>query len=486
MIGRSKKILLLFPVLITLILFALGVRGNDLDLTMISILFLFVCILAYALMCGRKLIIFPAFLICFFTFVLGEWGTNFLIGEPWGTEFNNAIKMHVLVCVYLSILAIFAGAAIGNLKSNKNQKEFDFKKYQEDNKKFEGAIKGLLYATLVFSAIQIASQAYVVITKGYIALYRGEGANVPYMVQKLASCSNFLFFSYIAILPEKKKAKAPIFIYTIINVLSILGGVRGDAVKTVILVFAYCLFRNSTDEEKWVKKKHIIALCIATPVAIVLLSLYNFWRSGVSAHYYGFWDEFINFFTTQGGSIKIIGYEKQLHNLMPQTNISYTFGPIISWYEHGFLGKIISIFTGQNFIKYGGNTIGAALYGNNLGATITYMVMPHNYFAGVGMGTQYIAELYSDFGYTGVILFNLFLGWIITKSRFVYFKRWFWNAITIGVVYFLFGIGRDFATTFAAYYVSVLNWITVALVYGLCRVKFGKTGEKNNENTVDL
>lgn len=485
--GSSKKVLLIFPVLITLVLFALGVNGKDVDLTMISVLSLFACTLAYSLMCGKKLIIFPAFMICFFTFVLGEWGINFLFGEPWGTKFSREIVMHVLVCIYLSILAILAGAAIGNIKSNKNQKEFDFKQYQEENKKFEGTIKALLYFTLVFSAIQYAVQAYVVITRGYIALYAGESISVPYMVQKLSDCSNFLFFSYIAILPDKKKAKRPIFIYTAINVLSILGGVRGNAVKTIILVFAYCIFRNSTDDEKWVKKKHIIAVCIAAPIAIVLLSLYNFWRSGVSAEYYGFWTEFINFFTTQGGSIQIIGYEKQLHNVLPKTNVSYSFGPIIAWYKHGFIGNIISMFTGQDFVKYSGNTIGEAMYGNNLGATITYLVMPHNYLSGIGLGTQYIAELYSDFGYLGVVLFNLFLGWFITKSRFVYFKKWFWNATTIGVVYFLFGIGREFATAFAASYVSVLNWSTVALIYALSRVKFNKKhGDLRDENTVGV
>jgi len=252
------------------------------------------------------------------------------------------------------------------------------------------------------------------------------------------------------------------------------------------MVFAYCLFRNTTDEEKWVKKKHIIVLCIAAPISIVLLSLWNFWRSGMTAHYYGFWNEFINFFTTQGGSIKIIGYEKQLHNLLPDTNISYTFGPIINWYKYGFIGNIISMLAGQEFVKYAGNTIGSALYGNNLGATITYLVMPNNYLSGVGMGTQYIAELYSDFEYAGVIIFNLCLGWFITKCRFVYFKKWFWNAITIGVVHFLFGIGRDFATTFAAYYVSVVNWMTIALIYGLYKVKLRKYGDLRDENTVDV
>ncbi len=484
---ESNRILIFLTLaVITALLFVLGYNDTGVNLMMVATLLLFTNTLIYSLSYGNKMIIFSAFLVCFFTFVLGSWGVNFLIGEPWGTEFDRITIKHVLLCVYLSIASIFIGAMVGNIKSERNQSKVDFKIYQQENAKFEGAIRVLLYITMIFSAIDIIDRVIFVMRHSYVGLYTGERTSMPYMVQKLSACSTFLFFSYLAILPDKKKAKKPIFLYLALHIFSILGGVRGDGVKVAIMVFAYCLFRNTVDEEKWVTKKHIIMICIAAPVGIVLLSLYNFWRNGMSAHYYGFWNEFINFFTTQGGSIKIIAYEKQLHNLLPATNLSYTFGPIINWYKHGFLGNVISIFTGQNFIKYSGNTVGDAMYGNNLGATITYLVMPNNYLSGVGMGTQYIAELYSDFGYAGVVIFNLLLGWFITKCRFIYFKRWYWNAITIGVVHFLFGIGRDFATTFAAYYVSVVNWATVALVYGLCRIKLKKYGDLRDENTVDL
>ncbi len=484
---ESNRILIFLTLaIITGLLFMMGYSDTSLSLMMIATLLLFANTLIYSLSYGNKMIIFSAFLVCFFTFVLGEWGVKFLIGEQWGVQFDRATIKHVLLCVYLSIASIFVGAMVGNIKSEKNQQKIDLKEYQQENAKFEGTIRVLLYITMIFSALDIGNTIIFVMRNSYIDLYTTSGYSMPYMVQKLSACSTFLFFSYLAILPEKKKAKKPIFLYSAIHILSILAGSRGDGVKVAIMVFAYCLFRNTVDDEKWVKKKHIIMLCIAAPVGIVLLSLWNFWRSGMNAHYYGFWNEFINFFTTQGGSIKIIGYEKQLHNLLPETNVSYTFGPIINWYKYGFIGNIISMFTGQNFVEYAGNTVGAALYSNNLAATITYLVMPHNYLSGVGMGTQYIAELYSDFGYAGVIIFNLFLGWFITKCRFVYFKQWYWNAITIGVVHFLFGIGRDFATTFAAYYVSVVNWLTVAAVFWLSRVKFNKYGDLRDESTVDL
>lgn len=484
---ESNRILIFLTLaVITAMLFIMGYSDTSLNLMMISTLMLFVITLGYILSFGNKMIIFTAFLICFFTFVLGDWFVNFMMGQPWGGGFDRFIKKHTILCVYLSIFSIFVGAMIGNIRSEKNQKSLDLKMYQQENAKFEGTIRILLYITMIFSAIEIVDRVIFVMQNSYIGLYNGERTSMPYMVQKLSSCSSFLFFSYLAILPEKKKAKKPIFLYLALHIFSILGGVRGDGVKAAIMVLAYCFFRNTTDDEKWIKKKHIIAICIIAPVGIVLLSLYNFWRSGLTAQYYGFWNEFINFFTTQGGSIEIIAYEKQLHNLLPKTNVSYTFGPIINWYKYGFIGSIISMFTGQEFVEIAGSKINMALYGNNLGAAITYLVMPGNYLAGVGMGTQYIAELYSDFGYTGVIIFNLLLGWFITKCRFVYFKKWFWNAITIGVVEFIFGIGRDFATTFAAYYVSVVNWLTVAIIYGLCRIKLKKHGDLRDENTVDV
>ena len=381
----NRIVLFLIIAVITAVLFIMGYSNTSISLMMIATLLMFLGTLGYSLSFGNKMIIFSAFLVCFFTFVLGEWGVKFLIGEPWGVQFDRATIKHVLLCVYLSITSIFIGAMIGNIKSEKQQKNIDFKAYQEANAKFEGAIRALLYTTMIFSALDIGNTIIFVMRNSYLDLYTTSGYSMPYMVQKLSAASTFLFFSYLAIMPEKKKAKTPIILYSTIHILSILAGSRGDGVKVAIMVFAYCLFRNTIDEEKWVKKKHIIILCIAAPFAIVLLSLWNFWRSGMIMHYYGFWNEFINFFTTQGGSIKIIGYEKQLHNILPDTNTSYTFGPIINWYKYGFIGKFISMFTGQEFIEYTGNTIKAAMYNNNLGATITYLVMPQNYLSGVGM-----------------------------------------------------------------------------------------------------
>ena len=338
----NRVFIFLTLAVITGILFMLGYNDTSLSLMMTSTLLMFVITLAYSLSYGNKMIIFSAFLVCFFTFVLGSWGVNFIIGEPWGNEFDRTTKKHVLLCVYLSIASIFIGAMMGNIKSEKKQSALDLKAYQQENAKFEGTIRVLLYVTMIFSAIDIVDRVMFVMKNSYIDLYTGEKTSMPYMVQKLSACSTFLFFSYLSILPEKKKAKRPIFLYLALHIFSILAGSRGEGVKSAIMVFAYCLFRNSTDEDKWVKKKHIIVLCIAAPISIVLLSLWNFWRSGMTAQYFGFWNEFINFFTTQGGSIKIIGYEKQLHNLLPDTNISYTFGPIINWYKYGFIGNIIS------------------------------------------------------------------------------------------------------------------------------------------------
>lgn len=482
----NRNLIFLTIAAISGMLFIIGYSDTSLSLMMLSILVLFGGTLAYSLSFGNKMIIFTAFLVCFFTFVLGDWGINFLAGENWGNNFDRATIRHVLVCVYLSLFSILIGAMLGNIKSEKTQRQVDFKEYQKQNAKFEGTIRVLFYCTIIFSFMTVVKRAIFVFQHSYIDTYNTTEYAMPYMVQKLALASDFLFYTYLAILPEKKKAKKPIFIYFIVKLLSILGGVRGTSVKATIMVLAYSFFRNTTDEEKWVKKKHIIMLCIAVPVAIVLLSLYNYWRGGMSASYYGFWNEFINFFTTQGGSINVIGYEKKFHNALPETNISYTFGSIINWYRYGFLGKIINFFTGQEFINLSSSKIKMALYGNNLGSIITYLVMPYNYLAGVGLGTQYIAELFSDFGYVGVMLFNIFLGWFITKCRFVYFKKWYWNAISISVTYILFGIGRDFALSFVPYYVSVANWTMIAIIHGLSKVKLRKRGDLKNENTLDL
>lgn len=55
------------------------------------------------------------------------------------------------------------------------------------------------------------------------------------------------------------------------------------------------------------------------------------------------------------------------------------------------------------------------MYGGSFTHTLGYTVMNSAYLAGRGTGSSYIAELYQDFGYTGIILGNILYSFLLAR-----------------------------------------------------------------------
>ena len=155
MIRIGKMSIAIFAMIISLILLILGLGVKDVDVLMASVLVLFASVFLYSLFEGKKNIVFTAFLVCFFTFILGEWGIKYLTGQEWKQIFDNKVIQHVLVCVYLSLFAIFLGVLCGNLKSKENTM-VDIELYKQENKKYENAILVLFYITVDLQSVLVS------------------------------------------------------------------------------------------------------------------------------------------------------------------------------------------------------------------------------------------------------------------------------------------------------------------------------------------
>ena len=212
---------------------------------------------------------------------------------------------------------------------------------------------------------------------------------------------------------------------------------------------------------------------VLIPLAISFLGAYNLIRSNIKINNFNIQKEFLQFFDDQGGSVKLIGYVKEYESKLPKTNKTYLFGPVISFFNNGIIGRRIF-----NTIQYKGNTIESALYTNNLGSTLSYIVLKDYYINGVGLGTQYIAEVYADFKYTGVFLFNIFLGYLIAKLNFRSDIKWYWSAILISIIRLVIYIPRDFALSWFISFFSILNWGTIIIVLILSKCLKIKVMEK--------
>ena len=187
-----------------------------------------------------------------------------------------------------------------------------------------------------------------------------------------------------------------------------------------------------------------VALC-AVPLLIVTLQVWGAMRNGVAFDFDGFGKSIVNFFQDQGTTSVVVYKGIELGDKLPkQTN--YTVAPVVNFLVNNQITKLFYHAT-----TYAQQTTELALYGNNFGAALTYVYIPHNYAIGIGMGSNYIIELFHDFGWIGVIVINIVYGTILKRLDTFFKVRN--NSPWKGMILLLFADGiiyapRDSALSF--------------------------------------
>jgi oligosaccharide repeat unit polymerase len=459
-----KLIEVFFIVLFTALFFA-SVALNLPNFMLIMLILFFCCIVALALkQSGTEL--FLGFLVTFFVYLLGRYTVLLFAGENWFGSFSINTAKCIVVCLFLSLLFVYLGFHIMPSRSIDNSDLLNYEEYAKGCNRVKTISKYVFYLTILFSIIENLEAAVFVQANSYVSYYTSFSSNLPSIVIRMSKVSDFAFFIFIATLPSKKELKGPVVLFLLSSCITFFSGSRGGIVNSILFTFLYYLFRSHNENNpsvKWITKSTKILMFAMLPFAIVFLSIYNTLRNDV-LNYTGFFGELLTFFVDQGGSANVIGYTELYKDTLPDSNVSYFFGPIISFFKYGTIGRL---FTGAEAIK--NNTVEMALYGNNLGATISYYVMPNGWTSGLGLGTQYIAEAYADFGYMGVIIFNFILGILIRKSTFIYHKSWIVNALYINVIMFILRMPRNNALSFVPELISLSNWALIILVLLLSR-----------------
>ena len=161
----------------------------------------------------------------------------------------------------------------------------------------------------------------------------------------------------------------------------------------------------------WINKKRIVITCLAIPFVLFSLYTYGSTRVNVAAEKHtNLRDNALAFFHQQGGSVRLIGYEKDFsdQNMFPQDVAPYTFGYLIDLFQQNIIFKKLGIYP-----SYKPLSEELAMKGHNFSQTITFLHNPYYYSIGLGLGSCYIAEVHHDFGLPGVFLINFLYGMII-------------------------------------------------------------------------
>jgi oligosaccharide repeat unit polymerase len=197
----------------------------------------------------------------------------------------------------------------------------------------------------------------------------------------------------------------------------------------------------------------LIALVIIIPILYVWGDLRNASSDGYQTK--STFESIISFFSGMGQSYKLIGYAVRYKGQLP--GICYTFG--------GWIDRIL----GNSYEAF---SVEAATKTNSFGTIMSYITIGYGYLVlHYGTGSSYIAEIYYDFGYMGLVILNFFLGYIfgiLSKNKTTsVMKR------SVLYMFFYFSITMPRAA-FLTPFNQIISMSTIAayiVVFGLSRKK---------------
>lgn len=387
-----------------------------------------------------------AFLVSFFTFLLGGEAIMLLGLQANRYSFTQEADNHAYVAVLVSLVFLLLSYVVVNMYL---PERYGTRKSPTGMPPNTPSIRRVslifFYSTLVFKLIVNLSMVMYARANSYFDVYTDYEFQGPGFFVKLATMSTAAFYIFLGTFPSKKECRLPVFMYLCVTMLTIVSGRRNDTITALLILFVYYCFRNImySGSQVWVPRKLVYALVLVSPLLLSVLYSITALRSGNSdglmVSYFG---GMLNFFYQQGFSINVIKWAKQLEASIPDR-----------WYS---LSQLYDFFTTRNFISrllfnfkiYSGQTAERALEGHRMSYLLTYLVFPESYLQGYGVGSCYIAEAYHDFGYAGVAAVNSLYGYLLARFNYINYRNPFMIAISFLMMQGLIMAPRSYADAF--------------------------------------
>ena len=373
----------------------------------------------YSLQDIKRRFIFFSFQITFLVFLLGQ---NFavLLATSEGVfskaieeEFSIHTQLHIYLTLFLSLLGVFGGYAL-NEQSKVGQVKHKVDLDSIYMTKFRVYSKTFMYFFSIFAIAVAIEKAIFVQTIGYVDYYTTFQSFLPSFFYRFEVLYEISLFMFLATFPRWKECRVPLLMYFLIGCISLGYGQRNGFVLNVLFISIYFSFRQLYkfygNSEVWINKKRLAIIFTIIPFFLFFLYSFGSTRNKDKADSYNNpINNTLAFFSQQGGSVRLIGYEKDFtdKNLFPTDVPSYTFGYFIDLYQQNAIFKAFNIYP-----SYESQSTDLAMKGHNFSYTITYLYDHIYYFAGLGLGSCYIAEIHHDFGLIGVFLINFIYGLI--------------------------------------------------------------------------
>lgn len=352
-----------------------------------------------------------------------------------GDIFDNDICIFILKLDYCVLLGINISFWIRN--NHKKRITNKLKEFSINN--FNSKVAFILYFFTVGASIFQNLLAFQFVqNNGYVAYYKDF--TPPYLIMIMAGFSKVYFYLYVCV--SKRLSKIILFFYFINMVTSIITGVRAEFVLS--LIFLLVIYWNKKQNFTFYS---LVKLILPGLVLFILLFFASIFKSGSMETDIKIKDIFVKFLDSQGVSIVVPGYYKKFENDIPEKGLAYLFP------------KQIAVFQNISRTKFTNRT-DEALHGFYIAKYISYRVLGNRYVSGEGMGGAFHADLYIIFGYCGVIIFSILLGFFSYKlSNILGGNLKF--LLSCSILYWVFYIPRAQPLDIFGEIASVKFWVAV-------------------------
>ncbi len=414
-----------------------------------------------------------AFMIAFFTFLIGrDFVQQFFSYKI--EEFSPAVNDHLYLCIILSLIGLIVGYLFCN---RRHRITFSHRRSQMKANKKEGTVdplvkdlsKYLFYASWVFAVASKIVAARFVLSYGYSEYYVDFSEYltdniVLYIISKLDGVMHVALCIFSATLPIKKEYRVPSLMYVVYCIISLATGQRFVFIGGILFLMVYYLYRNKNNpDDGWITKRMVIMAIAAIPFLAVLMTILSNVRMGDQAQTASLIDGLLSFIYDQGVTGNVIKRAYMYKDQIPDQ--IYT----LEFFHSGIIARLL------NIPVYHGNTVEHALHGGSFTHALGYVVLGPSYLAGRGTGSSYIAELFHDFGYIGVFVGNIVYGYMIAHiNRPITKNNVFIMSIRFYIITQILWAPRASLTGFLSNLFAPMTILSFLFVFGIAKLLKGK------------
>lgn len=329
------------------------------------------------------------------------------------------------------------------------------------------ALAGYLISLAAMTAVNLEKLIFRR-SYGYAALYAEFKTGLPFVVIGFAEVGAAFLALYLATRPQLKYSLITLASYLGSTAILLFAGVRSTFSRSLLFsVFLVLqLLASQSQLTRQVKKRLIGGFVLMGLLLIPVFYGIGINRWNVDRLDNGF-PVVIDFIYGQGVSYQTLAKGQELIELPPFDQKNYALGPFLDQYVNDLPENPYT----PEYIERG----------DSMAADLGYYLLGSQYFKGMGMGSSYIIEIFSEFGFPGVFAFSGFLGLLLGSLSNITWKNSLIDVVKIRILLDIFYIPRAAAIRFLLnliapkFFLPILFTIILACC---CRTVSEKWGKK--------